>query len=346
MNPPAPPRSVWQWIYGAAHRLRRRWYTDRAERLPAPVVSIGNLHWGGTGKTPLTAAVTRGLLERGFRPAILSRGYGSRGRGVRLVSSGEGPLLGPGVAGDEPVQLAGELPGAAVVVCADRHRAGRHAMERLHPPPDVFVLDDGFQHLRLARDIDLVVLPGADPFGKGRLAPSGRLREPLVALRHADAIVVSESTPNEAREIARALAGTGFEGPAFSSRIESRPARWSSGETVAPTARMLLVSGIGRPGRFEEEAERAGIQILGHLKFRDHHSYPDESLERIARAADELRADGVLATSKDAVKLLGRLQPRLAELPVRAILEGPFWNWFDEVRTDWIADASGLNGTE
>ncbi|MCB1058486.1 MAG: tetraacyldisaccharide 4'-kinase, partial [Acidobacteria bacterium] len=114
-SPPAP-RSPWQLLYGAAHRLRRRWYRSRARRLPRPVISIGNLHWGGAGKTPLVAAIGRHLAARGLRVAVLSRGYGGDGRGVRIVSTGTGPLLGPLVAGDEPVLLAGEMPGVAVVV--------------------------------------------------------------------------------------------------------------------------------------------------------------------------------------------------------------------------------------
>ncbi|HSL81520.1 MAG TPA: tetraacyldisaccharide 4'-kinase, partial [Thermoanaerobaculia bacterium] len=162
---PPPPRSLWQRLYGAAHRARRRYWAGRAARLPRPVVSVGNLHWGGAGKTPLAAAVAAHLRDRpdaGLRVAVLSRGHGRSEPGrVRTVSTGEGPLLGPAAAGDEPVLLAGELPGVAVVVGADRHAAGRHALAHLDPPPDVFVLDDGFSHVRLARDVDLLAFPAA-----------------------------------------------------------------------------------------------------------------------------------------------------------------------------------------
>src|SRR5262245_39413720 len=182
MKPPPPPISPWQILYGGAHGLRRRGYRDRARRLPRPVVSVGNLHWGGTGKTPLVAAIAAHLRDRGLAVCILSRGYASRGRGVRVVSTGSGPLLGPRTAGDEPVLLAGELPGVAVVVGPDRWQAGEHALRRLDPRPDLFLLDDGFSHLALARDLDLVAFPAADPFAGGRLFPSGRLREPLAAV--------------------------------------------------------------------------------------------------------------------------------------------------------------------
>ncbi|HEX2254119.1 MAG TPA: tetraacyldisaccharide 4'-kinase, partial [Thermoanaerobaculia bacterium] len=164
LDPPPPPVSPWQLLYGGAHRLRGAWYRRRSRRLPRPVVSVGNLHFGGTGKTPLTAALAAHLRDAGIAVCILSRGYGSRGAGVRVVSTGEGPRLGPEEAGDEPVLLAGELPGVAVVVGADRFAAGSHALDHLTPRPDMFLLDDGFSHLGLARDIDLLAFPAADPF--------------------------------------------------------------------------------------------------------------------------------------------------------------------------------------
>jgi len=191
LQAPPPGTSPWQRLYAAAHRLRGSWYRGRARRLPRPVVSIGNLHWGGTGKTPLVAAVARHLRRRGAAVCILSRGYGGSGSGVRLVSRGEGPLLDAATAGDEPVQLAGELPGVAVVVGPDRFRAGCEALARLQPAPDVFLLDDGFSHLTLRRDLDLLALPAADPFGGGRLWPGGRLREPLAAAARADAVLLT-----------------------------------------------------------------------------------------------------------------------------------------------------------
>jgi tetraacyldisaccharide-1-P 4'-kinase len=188
---PPPTFSPWQRLYGAAHRLRWRWYRERAHRLPRPVLSIGNLHWGGGGKTPLVAAVAAHLRARGVEVCILSRGYAGRGRGVRVVSRGGGPLLEAQEAGDEPVWLAGELPGVAVVVGPDRCHAGLEALARLRPAPDVFLLDDGFSHLALHRDLDLLAFPAADPFGGGRLWPGGRLREPLAAVVRASAVLLT-----------------------------------------------------------------------------------------------------------------------------------------------------------
>lgn len=322
-------RSPWQALYTAGHRLRRRWFRSRGARLPRPVVSIGNLHWGGSGKTPLTAAVAAHLVARGRRVAILSRGYGRKDRQVRMVSTGDGPLLGPSVAGDEPVLLAGEVPGAAVVVARQRFEAGRHAMERLDPPPDIFLLDDGFSHLTLARDLDLLVFPAADPLGGARLWPGGRLREPLASAACADALLLSGAVQAEAEALASALAGFGFAGPGFGCERRFAPPRRATGEPVADGTRVLLVSGIARPTEFESAAARRDLTLVGALRFGDHHRYPEASLREIEAAFRSGNAEVVLATAKDRVKLLGRLDLPLAELPLRAAPDPAFWPWLD-----------------
>lgn len=321
---------IWQALYTAAHRLRARWYETRARELPRPVISIGNLHWGGTGKTPLTAAVAAWLRDRGRRVAILSRGYGREEKGVMVVSRGDGPLLGPRAAGDEPVWLAGRLPGVAVVVSADRHKGGLHALERLDPPPDLFLLDDGFSHLALARDLDLLVLPAADPLGGGKLPPGGRLREPLVSSRRAHALLVTgREVSGDGRKIAESLRPHGFRGPGFDAPILVEPPRRLDGTPLAPGTRVLLVSAIARPERFAESVRELDLEIAGELRYRDHHRYPRESLDEIAEAFEAGGAQAVLATSKDRVKLQGRLDLPLAELPIRAAPEPAFWEWLE-----------------
>ena len=334
--PPAA-RSPWQRLYAAAHALRRHWWAERRRTLPVPVVSVGNLHWGGTGKTPLVAALAEHLRDRGLRPAILSRGYRRRDSRVRLVSVGEGPLIGPLLAGDEPVLLAGMLPGVAVVVGSDRSEAGRHALERLQPPPEIFLLDDGFSHLRLARQLDLVALPAGDPFGGGRLPPSGRLREPLTALARADAVLLT-GAEDGAEGLAEALRAVGFTGRAFASRIRALPAILSSGEPLPAGARVVAVAAIARPERFLAAARAQGIAAAATLTLPDHHVYPDSTLERINALVAEHAADCVLTTGKDAVKLRGRLDLPLAELTIRAEPEKAFWAWLDG-RLDRLAEA-------
>jgi len=357
LQAPPPGTSPWQRLYAAAHRLRGSWYRGRARRLPRPVVSIGNLHWGGTGKTPLVAAVARHLRRRGAAVCILSRGYGGSGSGVRLVSRGEGPLLDAATAGDEPVQLAGELPGVAVVVSPDRFRAGCEALARLQTAPDVFLLDDGFSHLALRRDLDLLALPAADPFGGGRLWPGGRLREPLAAAARADAVLLTggpadaadaaptasgpaaATTSAAGAALAAALRQHGFTGPGFvcPTRAGAALLLAAGGSTpLAAGSRVLLVSGIAYPERFAAAVATLDFAVMGELRFPDHHPFPPASLRRIAAAVRASGAAAALVTGKDGVKLLGRLDAPLAVLPVAAEPEPAFWEWLDR-RLDLLA---------
>lgn len=341
---PGPSWSPWQRVYGAAHQLRHGYWRTRAARLPRPVISIGNLHWGGGGKTPLTAAVARHLRDRGRRVAILSRGYGRKGKGVTVVSHGGGPLLGPRQAGDEPVLLAADAPGVAVVVAADRALAGRHALHRLDPAPDLFLLDDGFSHLKLRRDLDLLVFPSADPVGGGRLWPGGRLREPMASASRADALLVTglDAGPEDAAQLARSLGRYGFDGPGFAA-----PTRVGEPRAVAPPASraldgempVLLVSAIARPESFRRSAETAGLDVAGHLAFRDHDPFGDRALAEIRRGYEEYGVAALVVTSKDRVKLQGRIELPMYELPISAVPEPAFFDWLDQRVGELVAKA-------
>jgi tetraacyldisaccharide 4'-kinase len=294
--------------------------------LPAPVVSIGNLELGGTGKTPLVAAIAGHLRDRGQQVVILSRGYDRRTRGVRIASRGQGALASAAEVGDEPHLLAQELPGVAVVVGEDRYEAGLHALEALAPTPQIFLLDDGFSHLGLARDLDLLAFPARCPWGNGRLLPFGSLREPIAAARAAHGVIltgVGGQPEGAARPLAAALRGCGFAGPAFAAGIEAalRP-RPSS-------PRVVLATGIARPERVAETARSLGLVVLEHLAFADHHRFPERSLARIERAYTRSGAAAVVVTAKDAAKIEGRLRAPLHVLRVAAVLEPAFWEWLD-----------------
>ena len=326
---PSPPRSPWQRLYGLAHRWRRLHFRSRAARLPRPVISVGNLHWGGAGKTPLVAALALHLRDRDLRVAILSRGYRGKGSGVRLVSDGRGPLLGPSLAGDEPVLLAEQLPGVAVLVGADRHAAGVQALERVDPPPDLFLLDDGFSHLRLHRDLDLLAFPASDPLGGGRLPPFGRLREPLASSRWADAALLTDAGEEAGADLRRALEPHGFSGAAFACRTRVDPPHAERREPLPAGTRVLLVTGIARPDRVVRAVGKLPFEVADHLAFPDHHAYPQSSLDKVVAAWRECGAEWVLTTAKDHVKLLGRLEAPLAVLPVRAEPDPAFWEWLE-----------------
>jgi tetraacyldisaccharide 4'-kinase len=311
-------------LYATVARLRRAAVERAAEgprRLTRPVVSIGNLAVGGSGKTPLAALVARTLADAGARPAILSRGY-ARTRpdaGVTIVSDGHRLRADLARAGDEPLLLARHLPGVAVLVCPDRYLAGRLAEQ--HLGVDVHVLDDGFQHLALARDVDLLILDAAD-VERPRTLPSGRLREPLSAARRADAILVTGAADAEVAAIAeRAGVATAF---ALHRDVEPAVEETIDGPRPLPAgARVLVASGIARPDRFLAESRDGGFDVAGEIVFRDHHPYGAHDVARIAREAAACGAPLVLTTEKDFVRLLP-LRPwpfRLAVRPMSVRVE-------------------------
>src|SRR5215213_1155286 len=182
--------------FGALARARSRLYRSgvfKTERVGAPVISVGNLTAGGTGKTPLVEWVARAIAEEGLRPCVLTRGYGRENEGRRVVvSDGVRVLAGVREGGDEAVLLAESLSGVASVVC-DRDRVAAARWAREHLGAQAFVLDDGFQHMRIARDLDVVTLDATAPWGGGHLLPWGRLREPVTALARADCVVITRS---------------------------------------------------------------------------------------------------------------------------------------------------------
>jgi tetraacyldisaccharide 4'-kinase len=313
------------FIYGRVAQARRRWYAARPHlrrRLERPVISVGNITVGGTGKTPVVAHLASILIGMGERPSILSRGYARRdpADGVVIVSDGRAIRADVPRAGDEPLMLARNVPGAIVAVAPDRYLAGRLAEMRLGG--SVHVLDDGFQHFRLERDVDLLVVdPGdlADP----RPLPSGRLREPLGVARLADAVLVSAATQAEAAETAERLGVS----RAFRVVRSLEPPRLiePAGRIVTPAAgtRVLAVAAIARPARFFSELRDAGWVVSGEQAFRDHHQFTPRDVAHIVQAAEDARAVMVLTTEKDLMRLLP-LRPLpmpLAWVPLRVTVE-------------------------
>ncbi len=298
-------------LYGKALELRAQWYASGrigSHPLPRPSISVGNLTFGGTGKTPVAELLARRLRFEGRRPAILSRGYGRASRGVVIVSAGEGPLVSAEEGGDEPVALARATSGVIVVVGEKRIEAARRAADL---GADLFVLDDGFQHLAVGRDVNLLLLDSRDPFGGGRTPPGGRLREPLEAMRRADAIVFTRTErggPPAAVEAA--IARIHPSAPVFHARFRGAGLRDEHGSPVDPGAllglRTIAISGVADASQFAATLREMGISPEETIDFRDHQRYRERHLARIRRTAERAGASWLVTTEKDAVKLAGK----------------------------------------
>jgi tetraacyldisaccharide 4'-kinase len=280
----------------------------RAERAGAPVVSIGNLAVGGAGKTPAAIAVGRRLLARGRRIAVLSRGYGAARSDARVVCDGERLLLGADDGGDEPVLIARRLPGARVLCGPRRADLARLAVDALGA--DALLLDDGFQHRALARDLDVVVLDAASPFGNGRLLPAGPNREPRSALRRAGLVWISrvDQARPDVLESLRALAHDAVGREPVESRhaavdvVDGALSR-SLGVGALRGRRVLLLAGVARPAGVRRTVEALGAEVAAEALFADHHRFAPAELDAAFRAADAARCDAIVTTEKDAVRL-------------------------------------------
>ncbi len=320
--------------YEAAARLRAWLYAKgwRARiRLPRPVVSVGNLTVGGTGKTPIVIYLVEQLTAQGKRVAVLSRGYRRRSRAAQLlVSDGRRVLVSPEDAGDEPYLIATRCPGAIVAVGADRVELGQWVLQQA--PVDCFVLDDGFQHLRLHRDVDLLLMDASDLAGIQSALPFGRLREPVTAARRADAILITRAGSSaEAEPVWRYL--TDCCGPLPQPLLVKFHAesfqRVGGSEVKAVDALngvpALLFSGVGNAGSFHQLARALGVRVRETMDFRDHAHYTAEVVDRIRQRAKESGADLTVTTEKDAGKVAPFLSPRDAWWAVRLqteIVEG------------------------
>ncbi|HXE79373.1 MAG TPA: tetraacyldisaccharide 4'-kinase [Vicinamibacterales bacterium] len=335
-------------IYGRAVLARRRLIEARPAsrlRLNAPVISIGNLNVGGSGKTPFTAWLAARLANSGYRPSILSRGYRRTAptNAVVIVSDGSRVRADLPAAGDEPLMLARAVPAAAVLVCPERYRAGRVAEGELGS--NVHLLDDGFQHLRLDRDVDLVMLDERDL--RDRPLPAGRLREPLEALRSADAIMWT-GDPAHAADVGaltgvkdvfpvRRVAGpvrtwmAGAQGTARAQAGMEGQVAGAQGSGPTTGEPVLALAAIAHPERFFEELEDIGVDVRARMAFPDHHPYTAGDVERIRKAAAGCGAAWVITTEKDLVRLMpfGGLPFRLAWRSLEVSPREPelFWDW-------------------
>ncbi len=290
-----------EYIYYLLYRIHRQYGLKRRRRLNGRTISIGNLTIGGTGKTPLTIEIAREAAKRGFNTCILTRGYRGDAKGCTIVSKGEGPLVSWQQCGDEPFLMAERLKNVWIVKDHNRYRGGLISGER-----DIYILDDGFQHWRLHRDIDIVIIDATDPFGRRRLLPLGRLREPVEEIKRATIILINRTdkkNPVLEAEIRR----YNKEAPIFYSTYTPEALVKPDGTTVSIETlvgkEVFAFSGIGNPSQFIKLLESLGLIVTGSLSFRDHHIYTERDIRRIETQARKKGTEILITTEKDLLKL-------------------------------------------
>jgi tetraacyldisaccharide 4'-kinase len=287
-------------LYYAGYRISREYKSLTKKRLRHPVISVGNITLGGTGKTPAVIAIAQEALKRGYRPCVLTRGYKGKIRKPLFVSRGNGALHGPIEAGDEAVLMSERLKGVEVIKSANRYEGGL-----LSHNANLFIVDDGYQHWRLHRDKNILLIDAIDPFGNGKLLPLGRLREPLKEVRRADTIVITRSNGEDGliEKLKTYNPNAGY----FLSTM--KPARLvkQSGESLPVDTlrgkRIYAFCGIGNPGGFIQTLVRFGITLVGFKSFEDHHVYTEKETDAIYQEAMRTSADSVITTEKDMIKM-------------------------------------------
>jgi len=312
-------------IYAGAAALRARAWPHFARRAPLPLISVGNLTVGGNGKTPFTLFLATLLRERGLRAAIASRGYRRSGGGAAIVSDGARILMAPREAGDEPAMMAKAFPGPIAVA---RRRLDAIALLARLAPLDLAILDDGFQHLRLRRDLDLLLVSELHGFGNGRVLPAGPMRESLGAIRRAGAVILIAPWGGDAR-LTRSHRAALEQRPLMRAAIEPsalvHPAdgEWAEAPLDLQGRRVCLISGLAHPEEFHSMVRRLGAEIVEAIDYPDHYDYGPGDWENIIAAAR--RAEIVLTTEKDLVKL-ERFSPAglsLYALRLRVVMDEP-----------------------
>jgi tetraacyldisaccharide 4'-kinase len=288
-------------LYGAVTRTRLSLYqrgTFHTTKVDRPVISVGNITAGGTGKTPLVEWIAKTVAARGKKVCILTRGYGRENPQRQVVvSDGATILATPAESGDEPYLLATTLLGSAAVISnIDRISAARYAIENLEV--DCFVLDDGFQHLRVARDLNVVTIDATNPWGGGELLPYGRLREPLSGLSRAGCVVLTRCDQLGAVEALRQQ---------ISELIHDRlvfESRMRSIKNLLPTnGPVAAFCAVGNPQSFFTQLHGAGYDVVVQKAFSDHHSYTQQDVNHLLNEASRAGATNLITTAKDAVKL-------------------------------------------
>lgn len=295
-----------EFLYYVGYTAKKRRSLSRQKSLPRKVISIGNLTVGGTGKTPAAIDVAEEAKKRGYRPVILTRGYRGKAKGPCLVSDGSSVLLSVEEAGDEPVVMAGRLKDVPVVKSADRYEGGVFAMQQPwgDDPRLLFILDDGFQHWRLGRDVDIVLVDGQNAFGNRKMLPAGPLRGPLTELKDADILVITK-TRNE--PLALELHKINGNAPVYFATHEVTGIRQADGTAadigILKGRKALAFCGIANPVSFRKTLALLGCKIVELKEYRDHYRYVSGDISGLEEKGRRQGAEFLVTTEKDMVKI-------------------------------------------
>jgi len=338
---------IFEFLYYLGYAAKKYYSLRNRKRLPYRVISIGNITVGGTGKTPATIAVAEEAKRRGFSPVILTRGYKGKAKGPCFVSPTTSalPHFCTSVldAGDEPVLMAERLKDVPIVKCADRYKAGMFAIQNLFADspirlfthsPIIFILDDGFQHWRLFRDKDILLIDAENPFDNKRLLPIGLLREPLKEIRRADIIVITKTDSSLQAADSRMVVDAkqyNTTSPIFYAEHkplkfikpsgQTMPVEWVKGKTV------FAFCGIGEPGSFKKTLLSTGCDLKGLKTYRDHYEYKQNDIEDILRETQKDNADWIATTEKDLIRLKNlNLPENLIMLEIEFKVDEEFYN--------------------
>ncbi len=298
---------ILSWFYGFSHRLRLNLYKIgilKIKELPVPVISIGNITVGGTGKTPTVIMIAELIKETGKNAAVLSRGYkGKAKEEINVVSDGNKILMKPLESGDEPYMTALRLKGVPVITGADRYKTGMYAVEKFGA--EVLLLDDGYQHVQLNRDLNILLLDSGSPFGNGYLLPRGTLREPVSYLNRADIIILKgQGARGKGQELNSLTRGIPI---CKSYHINDGFFDMNNNKTISLDAakgkRGFAFCGIASPESFKNSLKDAGIDIKGFVPFDDHYQFTKEDIVDLINKARETGSEILVTTEKDAVRL-------------------------------------------
>ncbi len=342
----------------------RKWFYHtgilRTRKLPCPVICVGNLTTGGTGKTPAVIAITgiinkMGMprrktnvchpeLDSGSQIAVLSRGYKRKSTvPILVVSDGKSILATPEESGDEPYLIASSVKNIRVVVGANRYKSGIHSVT--HTGANIFILDDGYQHIQLHRDINILLIDASNPFGNGHMLPRGILREPLNGISRAHCVIVTRANEAAKGSIAAIVRKYNPDAPLFYASYKADditdPDGLSYGVDTLYGKKVFIFSGIANPESFRKSVENIGGTVVGESSYPDHYWYSNDDLRAIIKDASDLSAEAVITTTKDAVRLHGLSlydktggEVKLLILHVEMIIEEGFMRWIKEAMSE------------